>query len=159
MNEKQMRRLVRREGFTLVELLIVLGILVMLFAIVGPRVLRSGQKADVKAARAQISAFKGMLDHYHVDMKSFPASEQGLTALYQKPQQESDSQTLSWDGPYGDGDAVPTDPWGNPYHYEWPSTHGRDNPDIWSAGPDGESGTEDDIRNWTEDSESSEDTK
>ncbi len=140
----------RRGGFTMVELLIVLGILVMLFAIVGPRVLKSGKKADANVAKAQIAAFKPMLEHYHIAMKTFPSSEQGLDALYAAP--EDLGENAAWDGPYGDGDDVPTDPWGNAYQYAFPSAQGeRDFPDIWSMGPDGEDGTEDDICNWSKD--------
>ncbi len=59
------------------------------------------------------------------------------------------STTSRWDGPYLKKNEIPLDPWGNPYQYEYPSTHGNgDNPDIWSFGPDGQDGTEDDITNW-----------
>ncbi len=138
----------RRSGFTMVELLIVLGILVMLFAIVGPRVLKSGKKADANVAKAQVAAFKPMLEHYHIELKSYPTTEQGLASLYHKPNDIGD--ILTWDGPYGDGDSLPLDPWGREYKYAFPSTHGHsDYPDIWSVGPDGEDGTEDDVCNWT----------
>ena len=137
----------RRPAFTLVEVLIVLGILVMLFAIVGPRVLRSGKKADVNVANTQISSFKPILEHYYIDMKTFPTTEQGLAALYERPD-ELDEES-KWDGPYGDGLTVPTDPWGNEYQYEYPpSDSERDFPNIWSLGPDGEEDTDDDIVNW-----------
>jgi general secretion pathway protein G len=142
----------RRSGFTLVELLIVLGILVMLFAIVGPRVLRSGKKADANIAATQIAAFKPILEHYVIDVKSFPSTEEGLAALYERP--EDISEDSPWDGPYGDGNDVPVDPWGNTYQYEYPPSHSeRDFPDIWSFGPDREDGTDDDIVNWKEEDE------
>jgi len=145
-------------GFTLIELLIVLGILVMLFAIVGPRVLRSGEKADIRTAQAQIASFKGMLQMYHLDMKSYPSTEQGLVAIYEEPDDLGDER--EWDGPYGEGDDIPKDPWGNPFEYEWPSSRTeRDSPDIWSLGPDGEDGTEDDICNWKKDDEDSENSE
>ena len=134
-------------GFTLVELLIVLGILVMLFAIVGPRVLQRGKKADANIASTQIAAFKPVLDHYYIDLKSYPTTEQGLAALYERPDDLADD--ADWDGPYGDGFEVPKDPWGRKYKYEYPSTHSkRDFPDIWSLGADGEEDTEDDVVNW-----------
>ena len=143
-------RLRGAHGFTLVELLIVLGILVMLFAIVGPRVLRSGKKADSNLAATQIGAFKPILEHYYIDMKTFPTTEQGLAALYERPDDLSDD--TKWDGPYGDGAEVPADPWGKPYHYEYPSSHSElDFPDIWSLGPDGEEDTGDDLVNWKQD--------
>jgi len=136
-----------RQGFTLIELLIVLGILVMLFAIVGPRVLRSGKKADANITATQIASFKPILQLYSIDMKSFPTSEQGLTALYERPDELDEDSP--WDGPYSDGVDIPNDPWGNPYRYVYPSEQSaNDYPDIWSAGPDGEDDTEDDIVNW-----------
>lgn len=154
MLQKVNRRPTRSHGFTLVELLIVLGILVMLFAIVGPRVLRSGKKADANLASTQIAAFKLILDHYYIDMKTYPATEQGLDALYERPDDLPDDS--KWDGPYGDGSETPTDPWGNPYQYEFPSSHDQlDFPDIWSLGSDGEEDTEDDLVNWKEEDQDS----
>ena len=147
-----------RTGFTLVEILIVLGILVMLAAIVGPRVLRSGKKADVNLATTQLSSFKAILDTYYIDLKTFPTTEQGLDALYERP--DGLPEDSAWDGPYGEGDDVPKDPWGRKYKYEFPSTRDekRDFPDIWSVGFDGEDDTDDDVVNWTkEDDESSND--
>jgi general secretion pathway protein G len=149
----------RQAAFTLVELLIVLGILVMIMAFVAPRVLRSGEKADINLTKVQIGGFKRILTDYHLDMKSYPTTEQGLEALFRRPDDLDESKADRWDGPYGDGESAPKDPWGNPYQYEWPSTHGdqmgdtdegsgREFPDIWSFGPDGEDGTEDDICNW-----------
>ena len=139
-------------GFTLVELLIVLGILAMLMALVAPRVLKSGEKANVKKAQVDIAAFKEVLKMYHLDMKKFPTTEQGLAALSEEPEDMEDDSP--WDGPYLETEGVPLDPWNNPYQYEFPSTHGKsDYPDIWSWGPDGEDETEDDIVNWKKDSE------
>jgi len=139
-------------GFTLVELLIVLGILAMLMALVAPRVLKSGEKANVKKAQVDIAAFKEVLKMYKLDMKKFPTTEQGLAALSEEPEDLGDQSP--WDGPYLETDGVPMDPWDNPYQYEYPSTHGKsDYPDIWSYGPDGEDGTEDDIVNWKKEGE------
>jgi len=144
----------RREpsGFTLVELLIVLGILAMLMALVAPRVMKQGEKANHDKAQVDIAAFKQVLKLYKLDMKKFPTTEQSLSALSEEPEDLGDMSP--WDGPYLETDEVPRDPWNNPYQYEWPSTHGKaDYPDIWSFGPDGEEGTEDDIVNWKKDGE------
>jgi general secretion pathway protein G len=147
MVRKLHHRHVTQSGFTLVELLIVLGILVMLFAIVGPRVLRSGKKADANLAATQIAAFKPILEHYYIDMKTYPTTEQGLNALYERP--DDLPKDANWDGPYGDGSEVPLDPWKHEYQYEFPSSRSdRDFPDIWSLGSDGEEDTDDDIVNW-----------
>jgi general secretion pathway protein G len=137
----------RRRGFTLLELMIVLVILVLLFAMVGPRLLGSQKKADIKATQTQIGNLETALELYAVDMRTFPSSEDGLGALLSPPSDERKAQ--KWQGPYLDDDVIPLDPWDNPYEYEYPPTHNsRDFPDIWSVGPDGEPDTDDDIVNW-----------
>lgn len=172
----QGRRVSVRRGFTLVELLIVLAILVLLASLVGPRLLGSKQKADINAVKAQIGMFQSALERYSLDMNRFPATEEGLSALISKPGAEgnatasassesdvapSDSAADSaestegggtWDGPYLKSETVPLDPWGKAYSYEYPPTHNKINiPDIWSFGPDGQENTEDDIKSWTGD--------
>jgi general secretion pathway protein G len=148
----------RRGGFTLVELMVVLAILVLLVAMVGPRLLGTQKKADVKATIQQIENLENCLNLYAVDNRTFPTTEEGLKGLMERPAESMSSDTTQssnkWDGPYLDADALPVDPWGNPYQYEFPPTKGRrkDFPNIWSTGPDGEDNTEDDIKNWTGDS-------
>ena len=137
----------RRQAFTLLELMIVLVILVLLFAMVGPRLLGSQKKADIKAARTQIGNLESALKLYAVDMRTFPSTEDGLSALIEPPSDERAAR--KWDGPYLDDDVLPLDPWDGPYEYEYPPTNNRrDFPDIWSLGPDGEADTDDDIVNW-----------
>ncbi|MCU0960511.1 MAG: type II secretion system major pseudopilin GspG [Pirellulaceae bacterium] len=141
------RRKNHRAGFTLLELMIVLVILVLLFAMVGPRLLGSQKKADIKAAQTQIGNFESALNLYAVEMRTFPSTEDGLQALFEPPADERSA--AKWDGPYLDGNALPLDPWDNPYQYEYPAVNNRrDFPDIWSWGPDGEADTDDDIVNW-----------
>lgn len=150
----------RSRGFTLVEMLVVLAILVLLVSMVAPRVLKSQKKADRQTAETQIGAFKKCLKFYALDMKDFPTTEDGLTALLSVPDGEEGGETSSskWDGPYIDRDEVPLDPWGNEYQYEFPATRGSGpDPDIWSYGPDGEDDTEDDIRSWSGSGEGGED--
>jgi general secretion pathway protein G len=141
----------RRRGFTLVEVLVVMAILVLLAGLVAPRILGSKKKADISATQTQIGAFKGALERYALDMNDFPTTEQGLAALAQEPDaaQEGESGTGKWDGPYLTGEDVPADPWGNAFQYEYPPTHGKGkDPEIWSYGPDGQDDTEDDIVSW-----------
>lgn len=137
----------RRSGFTILELLIVLVILVGILAIVGPRLLGSQKKADIKIAQAQISNLETALKEYAADMKGYPKTEDGLMALIKKPADEKKAQR--WAGPYLDEPQLPADPWDNEFIYQYePSSDGFDRPTIISKGPDGEENTEDDIFNF-----------
>ncbi len=149
----------KRRGFTLMELLVVLGILVLLMAIVTPKIIGTQAKADIKTTGIQIGALRAALDRYALEMRGYPATEQGLEALVMPPASGSGSATAglaggpstsNWDGPYTSSDQLPIDPWGNPYQYEYPPTQGGGKyPDIWSYGPDGQDGTPDDIVSWS----------
>ena len=148
-----------RLGMTLIEIMIVLGILVLLASMVGPAVFRAGDKADINSAKTQIGALKGSLDLYYLDLKSFPTTEQGLEALVEEVagEDESEDGSSKWNGPYIDRGNVPQDPWGSDYQYEYPSDKTKgDKPAIWSMGKDKEDDTDDDINSW-QDSEEDED--
>ncbi len=82
---KRIRTASARLGFTLVEMLVVLGILVVLVSLVAPRIIGSQKKADIKAAKTQIGMIKAALEHYALDTKSYPTTEQGLQALIERP--------------------------------------------------------------------------
>lgn len=146
-----MRSYRRRAGLTLLELMIVLIILVMLFAIAGPRLLGSQKKADIKAATIQIGNFESALKMYYADVKSYPSTEEGLNALIKAPADEAKARKWDSEG-YLDDDAIPADPWGNAYIYEYLGAvdGARDKPRIRSSGPDGQANNEDDIINWRE---------
>lgn len=140
-----------RAGFTLVELLVVLVILVLLFGLVGPRILGAQAKADVKKTQIDIGSLEGALEFFAVDNRTFPVSEDGLKALLEAPADENRSR--NWDGPYLDSEDLPVDPWGNSYRYIYPPENGkRDFPNIWSPGKDGQDNTDDDVVNWKRDS-------
>ena len=141
-----------RGGFTLVEVLVVMAILVLLAGLVAPRILGSKKKANIQTVTTQIGGFKSALERYALDLDTFPTTEQGLMALVEEPQDDEEGTSTGksrWDGPYLNSDEVPTDPWGNEYQYEYPPSHGKGkSPEIWSLGPDGEDDTEDDIVSW-----------
>lgn len=148
----------RRAAFTLMELLVVLAILGLLIAMVAPRVLGTQKKADISNTSNQIGMLKAALERYALDMKDFPDSEAGLQALVEAPGDEDLAER--WDGPYVNSTSLPKDPWGNEYQYEYPPQQGKgDYPDIWSYGPDGEDGTEDDVVSWDASEEDGGDSK
>ena len=144
----------RRQGFTLMEVLLVLVILVVLMGFAIPSLLGSKKKADIDAAKTQIGLFRTALEKYALDMNTFPTTEQGLNALVEKPSDLEEEQQANWSGPYitTTGKQAPKDLWGHAYYYEFPPTHSTgEYPDIWSGGPDGKDGTEDDIISWSKD--------
>ncbi len=133
----------REKGFTLIEMLIVMVILGLLAALVGPRMFGKVGKSKQKAAKAQIALFETALDTYRLDTSKYPTTDQGLQALRVKP-----SGVERWDGPYLPKE-VPMDPWGHPYQYRSPGEHGDF--DIISLGADGSEGGEgedEDIVSW-----------
>lgn len=154
----------RRNGLTLLELMIVLIILVGIMAIVGPRLLGTQKKADVRTAQAQIGNLSSALKMFAADMKTFPTTEEGLQLLVKPPEDEAFAR--NWDGPYLDDTKLPADPWGSPFQYEYgPSDQEQegasesllDFPRIFSMGPDRQPGTGDDIANQSAEGEAAED--
>lgn len=117
----------------MIELLIVMIILGLLAALVGPRMFGKAEKARQKASKDQISLFETAIDTYRLDVGKFPTTEQGFQALRVRPAGVGDR----WDGPYLKKD-IPLDPWGNPYSYKYPGEHG--DYDIVSMGADGKPG-------------------
>ncbi len=139
--QEQYRR--PQRGFTLLELLVVMVIIGLLVAYVGPRYFAQIGKSEVKAAKAKIDPLGKALDQYRLDTGHYPTTEQSLNALNTKPASES-----KWEGPYL-AKAVPPDPWGHPYVYKSPGEHG--DYDLLSLGKDGQpggSGENADITNW-----------
>ncbi|KQP12647.1 type II secretion system major pseudopilin GspG [Pseudorhodoferax sp. Leaf267] len=122
----------RAAGFTLLELLVVMVIIGLLAAYVAPRYFSQVGKSEVRAAQAQISALTSALNTYRLDVGHYPTDDQGLAALTARP-----AGVAKWDGPYLQK-GVPADPWGRPYLYKSPGTHGEF--DLYSHGKDGQAG-------------------
>ncbi len=128
-----------RHGFTLMEVLLVLVILVLLGGTAGLFFINIQKNAFQDTARTQITQFKQALDLYRLDVGSFPSEQQGLEVLHTPPSDLSNPQ--KWRGPYLK-DAIPKDPWDMPYKY---TIVDANTVQISSAGPDRQEGTQDDV--------------
>src|ERR1700739_1550908 len=120
-------------GFTLVEIVVVITIIGLIMASVGPRLLNYRGESKTTAAKIQIESFSSALDLYYLDMGRYPVSGDGLAALVQRP-----GNAQAWNGPYLKGGVVPNDPWGHPYVYRSPVD--RAPYEIVSYGSDGQEG-------------------
>ena len=131
-------------GFTLLELLVVLGIIAMLAGIVGPQVMKHMGESKTKAAKVQIEDLAAALDMYKLDLGKYPTSEEGLKALIESPEGAN-----RWNGPYLRKAKMPLDPWLQEYHYASPGEHGKF--DLFTYGADekeGGEGEDQDIVSW-----------
>ena len=134
MERRRNRR--RAAAFTLLEVLLVLVILVVLGSMATLAVTGSQDKAYRQSARAQVGLFTSAIDRYRFDMNAYPGS---LDDLVEKP---GDSKSAErWGGPYLNKKSLPLDPWDNEYRYEGDDDSYR----VWSTGPDGQDGSDDDI--------------
>lgn len=129
-------------GFTLVELLVVLVILVLLASIIGPRVIGYLGSSRTKTAKVQIESLVTSLELFHIDVGRYPATNEGLEILV-KPS----TKLVGWSGPYITKGAIPLDPWGQPYRYQAPGKKGAF--DLYTLGRDGkEGGSDEDSDVW-----------
>ena len=122
----------RLRGFTLLELLIVIVIIGMLAAYVGPKYFTQLGKSERTMAKAQIAGLEKALDTFRLDVGRYPTTEEGLAALVNKP-----GTVTQWNGPYLKKE-VPLDPWGHPYQYQSPGANSEI--DLRSYGKDGQPG-------------------
>jgi general secretion pathway protein G len=121
------------QGFTLVEMLVVITIIGLIMGLIGPRVLNYLSESKVKAAKIQLQSFAGALDLFYLDAGRFPSTAEGLTALVKQT-----PGVGAWNGPYLRGGNVPNDPWNHGYLYRSPGEHAPY--DIMSYGSDGQEG-------------------
>ena len=120
-------------GFTLVELLVVMVILVLLASLVAPRVMGYLGSSRTKTAKVQLESLRTSLELFKLDNGRYPNEREGLTALVSRP-----AELKNWNGPYLQKDKVPLDPWGNAYHYREANQGGAIV--IFSLGADNQQG-------------------
>ena len=129
----------------MMELLVVLAILGLLAGLAISNVTGIFSGAQVSTAQIFVKeTMKTPLFTYSLNNSGFPSTADGLQALIAAPADKSGT----WHGPYITETKVPLDPWGEIYQYAYPGTHNKSGYDLWSKGPDKQSGTEDDIGNW-----------
>jgi general secretion pathway protein G len=145
------RRRSRRSGFTLLEVMLVVGLLALLAAFVVPNLFQSAENAKIDLASAAVGRsgpIASQVDQFYFHTNHWPET---LQDLVERP---SDSDIAEkWRGPYiPDADSL-SDPWGNPYGYAGgdEAEHNTGKYDLWSNGPDGVQGTDDDVTSWKKD--------
>jgi len=138
------KKLGAARAFTLIELLLVLVILATLAAIVVPKFTKRSEQARITAAHTEISYLEGALDAFEVDTGRYPTTDEGLSALVEEP-----NDVTNWHGAYIKR-GVPLDPWEHPYTYKQPGDHNTTDYDLYSYGPNGQEGGDDDIDNWSQ---------
>lgn len=133
----------RQQGFSLLELMVVLVILGILASMIVPNVMDSQSEGERQKVVSDIVALENALDMYRLQNGVYPTTEQGVEALVEEPRIDPLPRR------YPEGGYIrrlPADPWGNEYQILNPGQYSRI--DVFSAGPDGQSGTDDDIGNW-----------
>ena len=128
------RALARKRGYSLLEILIVLAIIALIAALVGPRLFAQFDKSKVTAAKVQVKSLASAIETMQLDVGRYPSASEGLSLLVTAP----GSGVANWSGPYLSG-ALPKDPWGRDYIYQPPSAEGQE-PKVVSLGADGRAG-------------------
>ena len=133
------------------EVLLVIGILALLAAFVVPSLMGAGEQAKKGIAKTFVgrsAPIGGALRRYKWDIGKYPDTDEGLLALYERPD-SVDEDSGKWTQAYMEGHADELiDPWNNAYQYRFPGEADEKEYDLWSFGPDGEDGTDDDITSW-----------
>ena len=145
----KVRRSRSRRGFTLLEILLVVGLLALLATFAIPALIGQGEKAKINIVKAAIGpngTLSQSIKMYKFNCGQYPEE---LKYLLEKP--SDDAVASKWTGPYLEDAQGLIDPWSNEYMYNGQGTHNEGGFDLWSKGPDGQDGTDDDITNWKSD--------
>lgn len=137
-----------RGGFTLIEVLIAIAIVVALGAVVGVAFFQQRDNADLNITAIQVGSIEKGLDMFYLDYRRYPNEDEGLAVLWDKEVLDPDADETKWQK-YLD-EALPNDPWGNEWGYRGEDPEYGEKYDLWSNGPDGEEDTEDDIKAWSD---------
>jgi general secretion pathway protein G len=141
-----------QQGFTLMEILIVITIIGILMGVVAMKMTGHTERAEHLQAQMNIKALGSALRMFKMDNSFYPTTEQGLRALVEKP--SIGRVPNNWrEGGYLEENKIPKDPWGFDYHYQCPGTHNPQSFDLWSYGADNQEGSQqgienEDVTNW-----------
>jgi len=139
----------RRSGFTLIEVLIVIAIVVALSGLVGIALFSKQKEAKVGLAKTDLRTIESALKQFRVKFDRYPTDEEGVEVLWNKEKLDADADATKWTKELEK--PMKTDQWGTPWNYRQKSDHGdEDSFDLWSFGPDKQEGGDDDIVSWTE---------
>lgn len=130
---------VRRTGFTLFEMIIVVAILGLLVALVAPRLTGNLEKSKITTTKTQIANLSTSIEQFYLEVGRYPSREEGLDALIERPQSVAEDK---WNGPYTEKDVLPHDGWDRPFEYDPPDDENKNRYVIRSLGADGQTGGE-----------------
>ncbi|USN98209.1 MAG: type II secretion system major pseudopilin GspG [Phycisphaeraceae bacterium] len=137
-----------RGGFTLIEILIVIAIILALGAIVGVALFKRRDQADVDTTKIQLKQIKDALDLFYLDFRRYPNDDEGIAVLWDKEQLDPDADATKWKQYLAT--KIPTDQWGDEWGYRGEEPEHGEKYDLWSWGPDREDDTDDDITTWSQ---------
>jgi general secretion pathway protein G len=144
-----------RRGFTLLEVLLVIVILVTLAAVVLPNIGSRREQANIGSTKIQLKGIEDAMEFFKTDVGRYPTTEEGLGVLNSKEELQDEELAEKWHGPYSGKEDVEDfklkDAWNNEFRYTCPGEHNTKTFDLVSDGPDGQEDTEDDIMNWEKD--------
>jgi general secretion pathway protein G len=140
---RRLKKVGRAKGFTLMEVMLVIAILALLVAFVVPSYLNVAQDARIKNTQNTVMALSRVIQMYYLNVGAFPKE---LKDLVEKPGDEA--VAAKWQGPYLENPDMLKDSWGQDLKYKCPGEYNAQSYDLWSVGPDGQDGNEDDVTNW-----------